>query len=81
MAKYPLRNSPNYKPPRPVVQSYRDTREYISLGTVNKPKLDQILAWMKANRMQWYRTIHEDPFIKIMIEQFDADILLPRKQQ
>jgi len=79
MAHYPTRWSPDYQLPKQAANTRVDDKQYLSLATVNKPRLDQILAWMQANQPGRYQAIHQDPFIRLCIDQLDADILLPRK--
>ena len=66
---------------KPLVGTATDNRRYFRIGELTDPQCLHLMNRMKAGAPGLHKMLHEDPFVKVLITEFDADILIPKKER
>lgn len=76
--KYPLVTDENYQP-----KQYRRTGAYnphrFTIGTISDEQCRTVIQRMQTGAPGMHHMLHTDPFVKALIDHFDADIVIYKK--
>jgi hypothetical protein len=80
MAHYPPVNSPDFKA-RPFVRVTDHNPRVFRLGELTDAECLHLVNRMQAGAPGLYNMLHTDPFVKTLITDFDADIVIPKREK